>query len=68
MRVDSIAPGQWYFAATAMKDGAQSDLSNILPVEIARPPAAMRTVVLQFNASLATTNWQDAGFFRLRLP
>lgn len=64
--VENLAPGQWWFAATAMKDGLESDFSNVLQVECPRPPANMRTVVLQYSGTL--TNFYDVGFFRLRLP
>lgn len=64
--VESLKPGQWSFAATAMLDGLESDLSNILVMEVPKPPGNMRTVVVQYSGTL--TNFYDVGFFRLRLP
>lgn len=64
--VENIQPGQWSFAATGMKDGLESDPSNILIVDVPKPPDRMRTVVVQYSGTL--TNFYDVGFFRLRLP
>jgi len=64
--VERIQSGQWSFAVTAMKNGLESDPSNILIVEVPQPPARMRTVVVQYSGTL--TNFYDVGFFRLRLP
>jgi hypothetical protein len=64
--VERIQAGQWFFAATAMKDGLESEPSNILIVDVPTPPARMRTVVVQYSGTL--TNFYDVGFFRLRLP
>lgn len=65
-RVEALTPGRWAFAVTAMMNGLESDLSNILVVEVPTPPANMRTVVVQYSGTL--TNFYDVGFFRLRLP
>lgn len=64
--VSDLMPATWYFAATANLPGIESDLSNVLVVEVPKPPDRMRTVVLQFSGSL--TNFSDVGFFKLRLP
>ena len=40
--------------------------SNTVTAEVPVPPPNMRTVVLQYSGTL--TNWQDVGFFKLRLP
>ena len=64
--VESLTPGRWSFAAVAMMDGAESDISNIVQVEVPNPPVNMRTVVIQYGGTL--TNFYDVGFFRLRLP
>jgi hypothetical protein len=65
--IQNIASGQWYFAATARDtNGVESLLSNVLPYEIPKPPANMRTVILQYSGSV--TNFQDVGFFKLRFP
>ena len=64
--IESIQPGRWSFAATAMMDGIESDLSNVVNVEVPLSPRNMRTVVVQYSGTL--TNFYDVGFFRLRLP
>jgi hypothetical protein len=64
--VQDIAPGRWWFAATAVAGGAESDLSNVVLAEVPVPPPNMRTVVVQYGGTL--TNFYDVGFFRLRLP
>lgn len=63
-RVESLVPGRWWFGATAMKDGMESDLSNTISVEVPRPPRNMRTVVILSSATV--TNWTNI-FFKLRI-
>lgn len=65
-RVEALGAGQWSFAASAMLDGTESDLSNILVVQIPRPPMMLRTVIVQYTDVF--TNLYDVGFMRLRLP
>lgn len=43
--VTTLRAAQWQFAVTAMKDGVESDLSAILPVEIPLPPGGVRIVI-----------------------
>lgn len=43
--VQTLRAGQWQFAVTAQKDGAESDMSTILPVEIPMPPTGVRIVI-----------------------
>ena len=62
--------GQWYFGVTAYPIGTnynESVLSNILPVYFARPPANFYFLVPQYIATLGSTNWQDLGYFRLKI-
>jgi len=65
--LNNIAAGDYQFAVTAWATGVESGPSNVLPVEIARPPANLQTLVLQVNGTLSGTNWQTAGFFRLQI-
>lgn len=66
--MDGLTPGLWTFAATAYNaQKVESDFSNTVTTEVPEPPKVMRTVTLEFNSSLSTTNWQDVGFFRIRI-
>lgn len=64
-RVEDLRPGRWQFGVTATKDGLESGMSEILNVEIPKTPDSMR-VVVQWSPNL--TNWQDVGYFKLRIP
>lgn len=64
--ITDLKAGQWSFAAAAVSGGVEGDLSNILIVDVPKPPERMRTVVLQYGGTL--TNFYDVGFFKLRLP
>lgn len=64
--IEGLVPEEWSFTVTAMRDGIESDPSNVLIVEVPQPPARMRTVAVQYSGTL--TNFYDVGFFRLRLP
>lgn len=66
-RVSDLLPGQWYFAVTVEKGGVQSDPSNVLPVEVPASPGTLRTVALQYSATL-TNGFQDLLFLKLRVP
>ena len=65
--ISDLQAGQWWFVATAMAAHRIESLpSNTVTVEVPVPPPNMRTVVLQYSGTL--TNWQDVGFFKLKLP
>lgn len=58
----------WWFAATAyLTNGLESDFSNILPVQFPPGPTNLAVLVPQYIATLTATNWQDIGFFRVRI-
>ena len=62
--------GQWYFTVTAYPAGTnynESGPSNILPVYFTRPPPNFYVLVPQYTATLGSTNWQDLGYFRLKI-
>lgn len=66
--VSELNPGIWTFAATAYDaNKVESDFSNTVTVEVPQPPAFMRTIALQYSAQLPSTNWQDTGFFRIKI-
>lgn len=65
--LDNLATGTWWLTVTASKGGVQSDPSNILIIDVPQPPAQMRSVVIQYSATL-TNGFNDLGFFRLRIP
>ena len=63
--VDQVAPGLYWFAATAIsQDGLESEYNRPLAAESPAPPGDMRMVVLEYSGTL--TNW--TGFLRLRIP
>lgn len=59
-------PATWYFVATAVLGGIQSDPSNQVVVQVPPAPANARTLVVQYGITI--TNFTDTGFFRLRIP
>ena len=63
--------GHWYFSVTAYgQDGTnriESDLSNVLSLQFAKPPTNFYYLVPQYTATLGSTNWMDLGFFRLKI-
>lgn len=56
----------WYFVCVAQAGGLTSENSNMVIAQTPLPPASMRTVAVQYGATL--TNFSDVGFFRLRIP
>ncbi len=69
--VDVTNAGLWTFVATAYAltgtNRIESDPSNQVSVRFPWPPARMAVLVPQYAATLGSTNWQDLGFFRLKL-
>lgn len=63
--------GQWYFAVTAyawdQTNRMESDLSNILPLRFPPVPTNFVFLIPQYTATIAGTNWQDIGFFRVKI-
>lgn len=57
---------QWKFGVTAMKGGAQSALSNILPVEFPSPPANARTAAIAFGIDLSSMT--NHAYFKVLFP
>ena len=66
-RIEGMASGTtWYFVATAVAGGVQSDPSNQVVVQVPAPPGNSRVVAVQWGVSLdSITNNQ---FFRLYFP
>ena len=46
-------PGNWKFGVTAKLNGAQSDLSNILVVQLPEPSPGLKTVLLTGTVTVA---------------
>lgn len=67
--ITNLQPATWYFTATALQGGVESDFSNITSVTVPkvkpRPPGAMATMYLEMTLDL--TNYTDVGMFRARI-
>jgi hypothetical protein len=55
----------WYFRAAAFNTNVASDLSSTLIVQIPPIPLNFRTVVIMGGPTV--TNFQDLGFFKIRI-
>lgn len=67
IRAETVgASGRWYFGATAVQAGIQSDLSNVLIVDFPAPPTNSRTVAIQWGITLASMT--NNAFFKLYWP
>lgn len=64
--ITDLAVGQWHLFVTAGKGGLVSDPSNVLVVEMPRPPANLRTVTVQYGASLESMT--NNLFLKLKAP
>lgn len=74
--IDSMTPALWTCWATAYAKGTnydgsvyttESDPSKELLLIVPRPPEKMAVVAVQWAGTLASTNWTDMGFFRLKI-
>jgi hypothetical protein len=67
--VTDLAPGRWFFAATAVSvDGIESSLSQVISVEVLPPPIGMRTLSVEHSITLTNlAGWNNVGFFRIKL-
>ena len=67
--VTNLAPGRYYFVATAYTaDNLESPPSNEIILSVPVQPPNLRTVVVQWSGLVASTNWQDAVFFKFKIP
>lgn len=57
----------WYFVATGYTTNAESLPSNEVIYRIPMAPVQMRTVIVQWQGTVVGTNWQDVGFFRIKM-
>ena len=65
--VTDLAQGLWRFAATSYTtNGTESVPSDNVTAEVPASPQNMRTVILQWSATVDGTNWLDAGFFKVK--
>ena len=67
VEVEGLDPAIWSFCATAVKDGAESHISNVHISEIPFAPGNFRTVFVEYTISL-TNEWTTVGAIRLRVP
>ena len=59
----------YYFVATAYTaDNLESPPSNEIILSVPVQPPNLRTVVVQWSGLVASTNWQDAVFFKFKIP
>jgi hypothetical protein len=57
----------WFYATAYNTNGIESVLSDPLVVTVpVYAPQNLRTVFLQWNATVTGTNWIDTGFFRIK--
>ena len=65
----NMQPATWFFTATALQGGLESDFSNIaiftIPSVRPRPPGSLATMYLELILDL--TNYTDVGMFRARI-
>src|SRR5687768_6424842 len=62
-----LIPGIWTFNAKAvMTNGVSSGPSSSVAVEVPPAPTNMRTIALQYSATVS--NFVDVGFFKVRFP
>ena len=64
--VDGMQSGAWHFYATAVVGNIESPPGAELIIQVPARPGNMRTVAMQWNATVSGTNWLDVGFFRLK--
>lgn len=61
----------WFFAVAAYygsaTNGIESELTTPIPVRWPPPPQNVVVLIPQYNTTLLKTNWQDIGFFRIKL-
>lgn len=64
--LSSFKPGTYWITVTAVSTNTlESDPSNILVAQVPKPPANLRTVVLQYGPTI--TNFVDVGFFKVKI-
>lgn len=65
--VQATNAARWFFTVTAYDTNrVESARCPELMVQFFNPPAGLG-VVIQHTAQLESTNWQDVGFFRLKI-
>lgn len=65
-----VANTYWFYATAYTTNGTnkvESTLSDTLIVTIPKPPPNMKTFVMQWIGDIATTNWMDGVYFRLKI-
>lgn len=63
-----IGGGDQYYVATAYTaDGQESLPSNEVVFHIPFDPPVLKTLYVEWSGTVPTTNWQETGFFRMRV-
>jgi hypothetical protein len=67
--ITNLPPATWFFTASALQGGIESDFSNIAVVTVPknkpRPPGKFATMYLEMTLDL--TNYTDVGHFRAKI-
>ena len=68
--VSNLVTGKtYYFVATCYTaEGLESPPSNEVMWTVPFEPLNLRTVIVQWSGAVASTNWQDAVFFKFKIP
>lgn len=67
-QITDIRPGRYWFTATAIGSGIESSNSNVLILDVPKPPANLFTIQLQYLFSLTNNEAKDLGFFKIKTP
>lgn len=67
----NLTPGKiFYFVATAYTNNLESLPSNeviYVTPNIPAPPGGLRTVYVEYSGEIVSTNWQNVGYFRIKI-
>ena len=64
--VYSMTHGNWLVGVSAVANGVEGILSNIVPIKVPEPPTNTVTVFVQYSQEL-TNGWTDQGYWRVKI-